>query len=115
MKTKITVIVDNKPSEELGGEWGLSILAEYGDKKILLDVGSSDLFAENMKKLGFDIADVDYGVLSHAHYDHSNGLRRFFTDNKKAKFYFRETTGENCYHKKCHLPVNKNKDNSKEC
>ncbi|MBO4808006.1 MAG: MBL fold metallo-hydrolase [Lachnospiraceae bacterium] len=111
MSTKLTVIVDNKSHEELGGEWGLSILAEHNDKKILLDVGSSDLFAENMKKLGFDIADVDYGVLSHAHYDHANGLKRFFTDNKKAKFYFRETADERCYHKKfifnCYIGIPK--------
>ena len=82
------------------GEWGLSILSEYAGKKILVDVGASELFAENMSKLGFDIEDIDYGVLSHAHYDHANGMPRFFKENHKAKFYLRETTGENCYVKK---------------
>ena len=62
-KTKLTVIVDNISSEDLCGEWGLSILVQYNDKKILVDAGSTDLFAENLKKLGFDIADIDYGVL----------------------------------------------------
>ena len=100
MNTKLTVIVDNTADGELEGEWGLSILIEYGDKKILLDTGSTELFAENLKKLGFDIADIDYGVLSHAHYDHGNGMPRFFADNKKAKFHIRETTEENCYAKK---------------
>jgi len=100
MKTKLTVIVDNTPDGELEGEWGLSILAEYGDRKILLDTGSTDLFADNLKKLGFDIADIDYGVLSHAHYDHANGIPRFLDDNSKAKFYLRESTAENCYAKK---------------
>lgn len=98
--TKLTVIVDNIAANGLDGEWGLSILAEYGGRKILADVGSSDLFAGNMNKLGFDISDVDYATLSHAHYDHANGMPRFFRDNQKAKFYLRDTTDENCYHKK---------------
>lgn len=100
MKTKLTVIVDNTSSGNIKGEWGLSILVEYGDKKILADVGASELFAENMKKLGFSVADVDYATLSHAHYDHSNGMPKFFKENKKAKFYLRETTAENCYARK---------------
>ena len=54
-KTKLTVIVDNIPQGDIKGEWGLSILVEYEDKKILVDAGASGLFAENMKKLGFCI------------------------------------------------------------
>ena len=100
MKTKFTVIVDNKSADGLSGEWGLSILVEYEGKKILADVGASDLFAANMKKLGFNVSDVDYAILSHAHYDHSNGMPKFFAENRKAKFYIRETTAENCYAKK---------------
>ncbi len=100
METKVTVIVDNIPFGDIKGEWGLSILVQHGDKKILADVGASDLFAENMAKLGFRVADVDYASLSHAHYDHSNGMPRFFKENKKAKFYLRKTTDENCYAKK---------------
>ncbi len=48
MTTKITVIVDNKENTDLQGEWGLSILVEYGGKKILLDAGQTGLFLENM-------------------------------------------------------------------
>ena len=33
-KTKLTVIVDNIPQGDIKGEWGLSILVEYEDKKI---------------------------------------------------------------------------------
>ena len=77
MKTKLTVIVDNKANDELAGEWGLSILVEHNGKKILVDAGASELFAQNMKMLGINIADIDYGVLSHAHYDHGNGIPIF--------------------------------------
>lgn len=100
MTTKMTVIVDNIGTEELEGEWGLSILIEYEGKKILADVGASDLFAENLKGLGFDIKEVDYATLSHAHYDHANGMPRFFKENSKANFYVRKGTCANCYSEK---------------
>ncbi len=100
MRTRITVIIDNIPNGDLQGEWGLSLLVRYGDRNILVDAGSSDAFAENMKKLGLEIGDVDAAVLSHAHYDHSLGMARFFSDNDKAPFLLREGAGENCYAKK---------------
>ncbi len=100
METKVTVIVDNIASAGIAGEWGLSILVEYENKKILVDVGASGLFVKNMEQLGINVGDVDYAVLSHAHYDHANGMPRFFKENSKAKFYLRETTEENCYFKK---------------
>ncbi len=99
MGTKLTVIVDNTANETLKGEWGLSILVEYNDKKILVDAGASSLFAENLERLGFDIKDIDIAILSHAHYDHGNGMPKFFEENSKAKFYLRESTKENCYKK----------------
>lgn len=100
MKTRLTVIVDNISDEGLPGEWGLSVLAEYRDKRILTDVGASGLFADNLRKLGFDIRDIDYAALSHAHYDHANGMPYFFKCNSKAKFYVRDSVRENCYAKK---------------
>ncbi len=96
---KATVLIDNIGTDEMKGEWGLSILCEYEGKKILLDVGASNTFAKNAEKLGFELKDVDYAVLSHAHFDHGNGMRQFFDENSKAKFYLRETTEENCYKK----------------
>jgi 7,8-dihydropterin-6-yl-methyl-4-(beta-D-ribofuranosyl)aminobenzene 5'-phosphate synthase len=100
MKTKITVIVDNKSNNGIEGEWGLCLLVEYGDKKILVDAGASKLFLDNLKKLNFDVKDIDLGILSHAHYDHANGIPYFFENNTKASFYFREGTAPNCYSKK---------------
>ena len=52
---KATVLVDNISCNELAGEWGLSIYIEYGDKKILLDTGASELFLENAEKMGVSI------------------------------------------------------------
>ncbi|MEE3467499.1 MAG: MBL fold metallo-hydrolase [Eubacterium sp.] len=100
MKTRVTVIVDNISNQGIEGEWGLSLLVEIGDKRILVDAGASDLFLENMKKLGMDVGDVDYAVLSHAHYDHANGMPAFFMNNKKAKLYVRDQVSADCYAKK---------------
>ena len=99
MRTSITVGVDNIASEGLKGEWGISLYIEYGDKKILLDTGGSELFIKNYEKLGINIGDVDYGVLSHAHCDHANGIPAFFEHNSKAKFYVNENTAPDCYGK----------------
>ena len=94
---RATVLVDNIRQESLEGEWGLSIFIEYKDKNILLDAGASPLFIENADKLGIDLQTVDYGVLSHAHYDHGNGMEAFFQLNEKAKFFLRSACKENCY------------------
>ncbi|MCR4705223.1 MAG: MBL fold metallo-hydrolase [Lachnospiraceae bacterium] len=100
MKTVLTIIVDNTPDFGIPGEWGLAIGVEYNGKRILVDAGASTLFLKNMKALGIDVTDFDYGVLSHAHYDHANGIPAFFQHNAKAKFYVREGSAPNCYHKK---------------
>lgn len=100
MKTKITVIIDNVPNDRLPGEWGLCLLVEYGNRKILADAGASTLFLRNMKELGFDVRDVDHAILSHAHYDHANGMPAFFENNAKAKLYVRESTAADCYARK---------------
>ena len=87
---KATVLVDNIGTEIATGEWGLSIYIEQAGKNILLDTGASNRFLVNAKALGKDIGAVDYGVLSHAHYDHANGMQAFFEENENAKFYLQK-------------------------
>lgn len=99
-KLTATVLVDNIPKGSLSGEWGLSVYIEDGTHRILLDTGASPLFATNAQKLNKSIEEVDYAVLSHAHYDHSDGMSTFFGLNKTASFFLRETAAENCFHKK---------------
>lgn len=95
---KAKVIVDNIADNGIPGEWGLSIYIEHGDVRILLDTGASDLFAENAEKMGINLSGVDYGVLSHAHYDHAGGMSKFFALNPAASFYLRDKSM--CYDKK---------------
>ena len=99
---KIRVLIDNIASScgsrKLFGEWGLSVYVEFEGKRYLLDTGASHLFAKNAGVMGVDLSKIDMGVLSHAHFDHSDGMARFFALNKTAPFYLREGAGENCYH-----------------
>lgn len=97
---KITVLIDNISKSELLGEWGLSFYVEYEGEHFLLDTGAGEGFLENAKKLGIPMKNVDYGVLSHAHYDHSDGMPMFFAENEKAQFYLRKGSEENCYSRK---------------
>ena len=99
---KIQVLIDNIAgacgSRKLFGEWGLSVYVEFEDKRYLLDTGASHLFAKNAGVMGVDLSKVDMGVLSHAHFDHSDGMAKFFHVNEAAPFYLRKGAGENCYH-----------------
>lgn len=96
-KLEMTVLIDNLAEAPLVGEWGLSILIDADGKRILLDTGASGLFAQNAECLGIDLGSVDTGVLSHAHYDHADGLDTFFTLNQNAPFLVREGACENCF------------------
>ena len=84
---KLTILADNRSSDpaRFPTEHGLSILLDTGSQLILLDTGASDLFVRNARKLGVNLADVDYVFLSHGHNDHAGGLRAFLDINDKAK------------------------------
>lgn len=82
----------------LCGEWGLSVYIEFEGKRYLLDTGASRKFAQNATAMGIDLSKVDFAFLSHAHYDHANGLAEFFHINEKASCSLRQGAAENCYH-----------------
>ena len=75
-RLSLTVLVDNNTLTDryFMGEPGLSFLLETAGKKILFDTGYSDLFLANAEKMGIDLRELDFIVLSHGHLDHSGGL-----------------------------------------
>lgn len=91
------VLIDNLTDGSLASEWGLCIFIQYNGHNILLDTGASQKFAANASEMGIDLGQIEFGVLSHAHYDHANGLAAFFERNDKAPFYLRNGAKENCY------------------
>ncbi|KPJ61475.1 MAG: MBL fold metallo-hydrolase [Latescibacteria bacterium DG_63] len=73
---KLTVLVDNNTLTDryLLAEPGASYFIEDEGKKILFDVGYSDVLLANAQRLSIDLLDVDFVVLSHGHLDHTWGL-----------------------------------------
>jgi 7,8-dihydropterin-6-yl-methyl-4-(beta-D-ribofuranosyl)aminobenzene 5'-phosphate synthase len=54
-------------------------------------MGTSGAFADNAQQLGIDLRTVEVAVLSHHHFDHGGGLRRFFEENPNASVYLGES------------------------
>lgn len=88
---KIVTLIENMVSKsELVAEHGLSLYIETDHKKIIFDTGQTGHFILNAEKLGIDIGDVDYLILSHGHYDHTGGLKKFLEINSKAAVLAKE-------------------------
>ncbi len=76
---KITVLCENTVGTLAGvpGEWGLAMLVEMDDWRILFDTGAKGYLVDNARALEVDLTSVDALVLSHGHFDHTGGLAAF--------------------------------------
>ena len=74
--TRITTLVENRPGahRSLATEHGLSMLVEHDGHTLLFDTGQSGGLVHNARLLRIDLSAVEAVVLSHGHYDHTNGL-----------------------------------------
>ena len=71
----VTVLVDNVCGKDgVLGEWGLSFLVDAGDRRIMLDTGAGHVLLGNARAMKLDLATVDTLVLSHGHFDHTDGI-----------------------------------------
>ena len=85
---QITCLIENTSTfPHLSAEHGLSLYIEANGKKILFDMGQTDKYIKNAKKMGIDLSAVDSAILSHGHYDHGGGMSAFMELNTKAKIY----------------------------
>lgn len=123
---KITVLTENtisknlSPSlaEKLKAEHGLSLFIETENRKILFDMGQTNLFLENAKNLNINLKEVDFAVLSHGHYDHGGlpssendffGILGFLNRNKTAPIFINENAFSDNYNaNKKYIGLDKN-------
>ena len=76
MEIQLTTLCENTAAKSgFMAEWGWSILVQVSDKTVLFDTGMSSVAVRNADKLGIDLHSIDKIVLSHAHRDHTGGLR----------------------------------------
>lgn len=86
---RITILYDNQAyHRNLKTGWGFSALIEYGPTTLLFDTGGDGAtLMGNFDALGFNAADVDMVMLSHAHNDHVGGLRDFLARADQPAVY----------------------------
>jgi 7,8-dihydropterin-6-yl-methyl-4-(beta-D-ribofuranosyl)aminobenzene 5'-phosphate synthase len=84
MKIKLTTLSENTASRVgLLAEWGLSILVEADNYKVLLDTGLGISAVYNAAIMGIDLSAVDRIVLSHGHRDHTGGFKHVLNAMRK--------------------------------
>ena len=71
---KLTILSENNAIPPFDAEHGLSMLLEYGGKKLLFDTGAGSVLPGNSEKMNIDLSSVDGVILSHGHRDHTGGL-----------------------------------------
>jgi len=97
---KLTALIeDTTKKSNLDAEKGLSLHIQRENDNILFDTGITGNFVDNADKLGIDLKDVDVTAISHGHFDHGGGLRRFMELNEDSKVYIRTHSDEDHYFK----------------
>lgn len=94
----VILMEDTCKDPQFSFEHGLSIYVETEEHKLLLDTGSTGVFAGNAKAMGIDLGEVDTLVLSHGHYDHAGGILAFAELNHKAQIYMQKSAIGEFYH-----------------
>lgn len=95
---KFTFLSENKTDNPgCMAEHGLSMYIEAADKIILFDTGASDLFAKNADFLNLDLKRIEHVIISHGHYDHTEGLPCFCHVNPNAHIYIHKDAFEETY------------------
>lgn len=99
MNFKITTLIENNPGVDikLYNEHGLSLYIEVNEFKILFDTGQSGNFIKNAERLNVDLNNLNYVILSHGHYDHSGGFKKFVD---KVKSPYKLIVGKGFFNKK---------------
>jgi len=93
---KIAIVYNNEANPGFKAGWGFSCLVEEKNKKILFDTGCEGQgLLYNIKKIGFDVKEIDILVLSHQDWDHIGGLFDILNLNNKIEVFVLKSFSEN--------------------
>lgn len=73
---RITYLYDNTTAvANAQAAWGFATLVEAYGKRVLFDTGGdANIFRQNVAAIGVDLRQLDAVVISHEHWDHTNGI-----------------------------------------
>ena len=95
----ITLMENESIDSRLKSAHGLSFYIEHKEHKILFDLGPNGNFIKNAEILGIDLTQIDTVVISHGHFDHGKGLKKFLEINSKATIYLSKNAFDPYYKK----------------
>lgn len=79
---------------------GSNYLVEAVGKKFLVDCGmwqgKAELEEENFQEFEFNVADIDFVLLTHAHIDHSGRIPKLYKEGYRGKVYAHKATCDLC-------------------
>lgn len=76
---KIITLIENNVDKNpnLICEFGFSAFIEDDDFSLIFDTGQTGIFIENIKKLNIDTKLIHNIIISHNHFDHGGGLKKY--------------------------------------
>ena len=89
-KIKITTLVDDFNGAESGyiRSYGFAAVIEIKGKNILFDAGTKvQPLMVNLQEFGLDPEEIDAVILSHNHYDHTDGLPGILREHEAVPVY----------------------------
>mgnify|MGYP000079445889 FL=1 len=91
---EIYVLNDNYEYDDFLSDWGVSFLVRTPNNTFLFDTGpSAHTLLYNTEKLGLNLSNVEFIVISHSHGDHTGGLEGLGWMLKGRKVYIPSGAG----------------------
>ena len=97
---KLISLIDNTAvDEKLYSENGMSFYLEFGGKNYLIDAGLTGKAAENARRMGLPVQELDSVVITHNHSEHIGGIDSFMKLSPDAAIYLRAGAQTECFRK----------------